>query len=424
MKKGILTLALTLFFSILASAQITIQMEKDGGVYKVPCSVNGVKMKFIFDTGASSVCLSQSTAQFLFDGDYISASDIKGSGKSQIADGSIVNHTIINLHDIEIAGLHIYDVEATVIEGQNAPLLLGQSAIQKLGYISINGNQLIINEYADEDEYTDEQIDRLIEDALDAMKEGNYYLAIENLITVERVTGLTLYGYYHLAFCYCMTSQIDECIATCKKYINKAGSSLEEGEVGYYTESIYSYLERMYRLKEDYKNASLYCEKKLSLLNKQNIIEMYPNATFVDGLKASTYNSLGTCYEKLNDYFHAEIQYLKAIEFQCKSLGITLANVDKRQVVDNNLGMFLFDLAWLYYNNNQNTSCNERAIQAAKCGYGLAIEFCDFRQLNYMSIKETNNTKETNNSSAKFGNFTPPKTLFEDKSKKGKYFTY
>ena len=418
MKKSILTLAITLFFSILASAQITIQMEKDGGVYKVPCSVNGVKMKFIFDTGASSVCLSQSTAQFLFDGDYISASDIKGSGKSQIADGSIVNHTIINLHDIEIAGLHIYDVEATVIEGQNAPLLLGQSAIQKLGYISINGNQLIINEYADEKEYTDEQLYQILDNANNAMDDENYYLAIENYSLLERVVGLTYYGYYQLAFCYSITNQFDNCIATCKKYIKELDSDYDIAENGFYTESIYGYLANSYEKKGDYRNAVLYYEKRLSLLKKQELIDWFNDIVFVNRIKAGICHDLGSCYSNLNDNFNAETKYLKAIELQCEALGTTMANVDKRQVVDEDLGLYLLGLAFFYDNNNDETSCNKRAIQAAKCGYGLAIEFCDARRLNYMSIKETNN------SSTKFGNFTPPKTLFEDKSKKGKYFTY
>ena len=69
---------MALLMSIIASAQVTIQMEKDGGVYKVPCNVNGVKMKFIFDTGASTVSMSQTMAQFLLDGEYLSVSDIKG----------------------------------------------------------------------------------------------------------------------------------------------------------------------------------------------------------------------------------------------------------------------------------------------------------------------------------------------------------
>ena len=38
----------------------------------------------------------------------------------------------------------LYDVEASISDEMSAPLLLGQSAIQKLGTIQINGNKLII----------------------------------------------------------------------------------------------------------------------------------------------------------------------------------------------------------------------------------------------------------------------------------------
>ena len=110
-------------------------MEKQNGVYKISCSVNGAKMKMIFDTGASMVSISQSMANFLYENDYISDSDILGKGTSRTADGSIVDNVVINLKDIEISGLHIKNVQATVISSQNAPLLLGQSAIQKLGRI-------------------------------------------------------------------------------------------------------------------------------------------------------------------------------------------------------------------------------------------------------------------------------------------------
>jgi aspartyl protease family protein len=39
-------------------------MQKDGGVYKVPCTVNGLKLEFIFDTGASVVSISLTEAIF------------------------------------------------------------------------------------------------------------------------------------------------------------------------------------------------------------------------------------------------------------------------------------------------------------------------------------------------------------------------
>lgn len=146
MKKALL--ALLLVYSNI-SAQVVITMEQDGGVYKVPCIVNGAKMKFIFDTGASSVCISESMAEYLLDNDYISKDDFSGSGSSIVADGREVKHQIIILRDIEIAGLHLYNVESNIIEGQRAPLLLGQSAIQKLGKVSIDGNKLIISNATD-----------------------------------------------------------------------------------------------------------------------------------------------------------------------------------------------------------------------------------------------------------------------------------
>lgn len=149
MKK--ISLSLLLLISVTLTAQVTITMEQDGGVYKVPCIVNGAKMKFIFDTGAANVCLSESMADYLLDNDYISKDDILGTGTSQVADGRIVDHVKINLKDIEIGGLHIKDVEAIVVKGQRAPLLLGQSAIQKIGRVSIEGNKLTIDNGKNDD---------------------------------------------------------------------------------------------------------------------------------------------------------------------------------------------------------------------------------------------------------------------------------
>lgn len=153
-----LLLFLLFFVSITLSAEVTIIMEKDGGVYKIPCLVNGAKMKFIFDTGAATVCLSESMAEYLLDNDYISKEDIVGVGTSIVADGSEVEHLKIILKDIEIGGLHLNDVEASIIEGQRAPLLLGQSAIQKLGKISIENNHLIIEQGYNDDCYIEESV--------------------------------------------------------------------------------------------------------------------------------------------------------------------------------------------------------------------------------------------------------------------------
>jgi predicted aspartyl protease len=41
--------------------------------------------------------------------------------------------------------LHLYNVRASIKDQQNAPLLLGQSAIEKLGKVTIDGHKLIIH---------------------------------------------------------------------------------------------------------------------------------------------------------------------------------------------------------------------------------------------------------------------------------------
>ena len=127
--------------------EIVVPMEKqENGLYLIPCKVNGVPMKFIFDTGASTVNISMTEALFLYKNGHIQESDIKGTSHAQIANGEIVENTRILLHKIDIGGIEINDVDATVSHNLNAPLLLGQSAINRLGMIQLDGTNLIIKE--------------------------------------------------------------------------------------------------------------------------------------------------------------------------------------------------------------------------------------------------------------------------------------
>jgi clan AA aspartic protease (TIGR02281 family) len=119
-------------------------MKKEGSIYTLPCSVNGLKLRFIFDTGASNVCISLSEATFMLKNGYLDTDDIIGSSSSIIADGSLVENTRIILREIEIGGLKLYNVNAVVMHNIEAPLLLGQSAIQKLGTVQLQGDELII----------------------------------------------------------------------------------------------------------------------------------------------------------------------------------------------------------------------------------------------------------------------------------------
>lgn len=129
---------------LLARAQTVIQMVEDLGVYKVPCEVNGLKVKMVFDTGAASVTISSSLAEMMLDNGFLSTNDIGNKAKSITADGRIVDHTRINLKSIKIGDIVLSDVDAVVVDNQRAPLLFGQSAIQRLGEVSIKGDKLFI----------------------------------------------------------------------------------------------------------------------------------------------------------------------------------------------------------------------------------------------------------------------------------------
>ena len=117
----------------------TIRMRKmAGNTYLISCKVNGLPLDFIFDTGASSVTLSRKQAMFMLKNGYLSKSDIVGSSAYQTASGDIAIGTVIKLKKIDINGLVLNNVEASIINSDSAPLLLGQSALSRLGKIQID----------------------------------------------------------------------------------------------------------------------------------------------------------------------------------------------------------------------------------------------------------------------------------------------
>ena len=126
-------------------AQTTITMQREGGVYTVPCTVNGLKLRFIFDTGASDVSISATEALFMLKNGYLNSNDILGEQKYSNASGDISVGTVITLRKIEFAGLTLNNIRASVVHSSDAPLLLGQTAIQQLGGYKIDGDKLTIS---------------------------------------------------------------------------------------------------------------------------------------------------------------------------------------------------------------------------------------------------------------------------------------
>ena len=116
--------------------------RKAGGTFNVDCSVNGLALNMIFDTGASDVSISKVEADFMLKNNYLSMSDIKGKQYYQTADGGISEGTVITLKEVRIGDAVLHNVDASVVKSQKAPLLLGESVLQKFGTFTVDNINL------------------------------------------------------------------------------------------------------------------------------------------------------------------------------------------------------------------------------------------------------------------------------------------
>lgn len=115
-----------------------VPMRQNGGVYFVPIKVNGLDLEFIFDTGASTLCISSAEAVVMLRQGQIDEDDILGQSQFQDATGGISVGTIIRLRTVEIGGITLHNIEANVVDNIQAPLLLGQTALSKFGKVTID----------------------------------------------------------------------------------------------------------------------------------------------------------------------------------------------------------------------------------------------------------------------------------------------
>ena len=115
-----------------------VKMEKRNGVYQIPVTINGSEMYFIFDTGAGLISISTVEATFLYKQGRLADDDIVGKADFLDANGNISQDVIVRLKEVTIGNRTIRNVDASVVGNAKAPLLFGQSALEKFGKISID----------------------------------------------------------------------------------------------------------------------------------------------------------------------------------------------------------------------------------------------------------------------------------------------
>ncbi len=121
-----------------SDTKTVIKMQKKNGVYTIPVELNGQKMSFIFDTGASIISISEKEADLLMADGTLTEDDIKGTASFRDANGDISEGTLVNIKTVKIGDIILKDIEASIVHNTKAPLLLGQSALENFRKVSVD----------------------------------------------------------------------------------------------------------------------------------------------------------------------------------------------------------------------------------------------------------------------------------------------
>jgi len=125
----------------------TIKITKSqSGLIEIPIVLNDVlRINFIFDSGASEVSLSPDVALTLIRTGTISENDWLPSKTYTFADGSKAKSKRFLIKKLIIGNQVLTNIEASISNSIEAPMIIGQNVMKKLGSVTIdNRNQLLI----------------------------------------------------------------------------------------------------------------------------------------------------------------------------------------------------------------------------------------------------------------------------------------
>ena len=107
-------------------SQITLPRAPDGHYY-LTALVNGTPVRFVVDTGASQVVLTQKDAESA----GIALADLVYSGRANTANGR-VRIAPVRLDSIDVDGVEMRNIRASVNEGQMGTSLLGMTYLSPI----------------------------------------------------------------------------------------------------------------------------------------------------------------------------------------------------------------------------------------------------------------------------------------------------
>lgn len=111
----------------------------DDGLFYITANIGNVPVRFIVDTGATVVVLTQKDANRI----GLDPGDFGQTDNIQTASGPGLMHWA-KIDSLELAGHQLSSIDVAVSSSDLKSSLLGQNALSRLGSVSLSGDRLII----------------------------------------------------------------------------------------------------------------------------------------------------------------------------------------------------------------------------------------------------------------------------------------
>jgi clan AA aspartic protease (TIGR02281 family) len=125
------------------SKKISLKMQKRGGIYAVPVTINNsITLDFVIDSGAADVTIPSNVVMALMKSGTLLHSDFLTDRTYTLADGSKMPSTTIRIRSLKLGDIVVENVRASVSPLSGA-LLLGQSFLGRLKSWSVDNEKHI-----------------------------------------------------------------------------------------------------------------------------------------------------------------------------------------------------------------------------------------------------------------------------------------
>lgn len=123
--------------------QIEVPLKGGSGSrYQIKLSIEGIDRYFLFDTGASDLCIDHTIEQRLLTEGKLSPADYLGESEYQLADNSMVQARMVRLNNVRIGDYVVDNVITAVIDGGS--LLFGVGLLDKFAHWEFDGKAMLL----------------------------------------------------------------------------------------------------------------------------------------------------------------------------------------------------------------------------------------------------------------------------------------